>query len=203
MSVKTLFPSYLYHHRLARAGQLNRALAREIVALEKMDAHGRDWSRSHFAGGYSSYSSLCKLHRTSPNFGELETLLEPHVRRFIKKLQWNLMGRKVEMTTCWSNSMGRGTYHTMHIHPASVLSGVYYVDVARGSSPFKIEDPRLGLLMAAPPRRASAPKTEQNYVLFEAVAGEFLLFESWLRHEVPPHRGRGRRISISFNYEWI
>jgi len=27
-----------------------------------------------------------------------------------------------------------------------------------------------------------------------------LLWESWLRHEVPLNRARGERISISFNY---
>ena len=29
-----------------------------------------------------------------------------------------------------------------------------------------------------------------------------MLFESWLRHEVPPARYAGERISISFNYGW-
>jgi len=29
-----------------------------------------------------------------------------------------------------------------------------------------------------------------------------ILFESWLRHEVPPARFAGERISISFNYAW-
>jgi hypothetical protein len=29
------------------------------------------------------------------------------------------------------------------------------------------------------------------------------LFESWLRHEVPPNPVAGERISISFNYSWF
>jgi len=33
-------------------------------------------------------------------------------------------------------------------------------------------------------------------------AGDLVLFESWLRHEVPPARFSGERISISFNYGW-
>ena len=35
-----------------------------------------------------------------------------------------------------------------------------------------------------------------------AKAGDLVLFESWLRHEVPPARFSGERISISFNYGW-
>ena len=129
------------------------------------------------------------LHKTSPNFAELEKRLEPHVKRLLKKLNWDLQGRKVKMTTCWANSMGKGTYHTLHVHPSSVLSGVYYVDVPKGSSPLKIEDPRMGLLMACPPRKRSAPRSEQNYLSIDPVAGDFLLFESWLRHEVAAAQG--------------
>jgi uncharacterized protein (TIGR02466 family) len=49
-------------------------------------------------------------------------------------------------------------------------------------------------MMAAPPGKA--------FVSLPAKAGEVVLFESWLRHEVPPARYAGERISISFNYAW-
>lgn len=196
-----VFPSYIYNGTLKNAARLNRELTHEIAALEKIDDHGRDWSRTHYIGGYSSYSSMAQLHKTSPTFHELEKLLRPEVDRYIKSLKWDLMGRKVEMTTCWANAMGPGTHHTMHTHPLCVISGVYYVNVPPGSAAFKIEDPRMGLLMAAPPRKASAPAREQNYITISPKAGQFLLFESWMRHEVPPHRGKQKRLSISFNYE--
>ena len=200
---ESVFPTYIFRGSINGAAALNRELAREIKTLEQLDDHGRAWSASNYVGGYSSYSSLTQLHHTSPNFAELEKRLQSHVKKFVTKLNWDLLGRKLEMTTCWANSMGQGTHHTMHTHPMCVLSGVYYVTVPPKSSPFKIEDPRLGFLMAAPPRKASAPKKEQNYILIEPKAGEFVLFESWLRHEVPPHRGKDRRVSISFNYEWL
>lgn len=201
--IETVFPSLLYRGRVNRAQKFNVELSREIAALEKIDDHGRAWSKLNYVGGYSSYSSLCQLHHTSPNFADLEKLLKPHIAQFVKKLRWNLLGRKVQMTTCWVNAMGKGSYHTLHAHPASVLSGVYYVDVPRGSSPLKIEDPRMSLFMASPPRQASAPEAQQNYLMIEAKAGTFVLFESWMRHEVPPHRATQRRLSVSFNYEWF
>ncbi|HMN69689.1 MAG TPA: TIGR02466 family protein, partial [Bdellovibrionales bacterium] len=153
--IEMVFPSYIARGSVSGFARLNRELAREIETLEEIDDHGRDWSRENYQGGYSSYSSLTRLHQTSPNFAELETKLRPHVARFVKALKWDLRGRKLTMTTCWANSMGRGTHHTMHTHPLCVLSGVYYVTAPAGSSPLKLEDPRLGLLMAAPPRKAS------------------------------------------------
>jgi uncharacterized protein (TIGR02466 family) len=202
-NVEMIFPTYLYRGRLKQAPRLNKDLNSEIQALENMDQHGVKWSRKNYTGGYSSYSSMCCLHQTSPNFSELEKLLAPHLKKYIEQLKWQLMNRKVSMTTCWANSMGAGTYHTLHLHPGSVISGVYYVDLPRGSSALKIEDPRMSMLMASPPRKSSAPDSEQNYLHLTAVPGEFFLFESWLRHEVPPHRASKRRVSISFNYEWL
>ncbi len=201
--VDSLFPTFFYRGHLTRSQKWNVALATEVASLEQIDRHGQVWSRSHFSGGYSSYSSYFRLHQTSPNLAELEKRLRPHVNRYIKALNWDLMRRKIEMTTCWANSMGSATYHTLHTHPGSVISGVYYVKVPKEASPFKIEDPRLPLFMAAPPRQRQAPKAQQNYLQLQAQEGEFYLFESWLRHEVPPHRSDERRVSISFNYEWI
>lgn len=54
--------------------------------------------------------------------------------------------------------------------------------------------------MAAPPRRAGAQA--QPWVTLPAHAGRVILFESWLRHEVPPGEIDGERVSISVNYAW-
>ena len=65
----------------------------------------------------------------------------------------------------------------------------------------KLEDPRLDRYMAAPPRRADAG--EQPWVTVPVAAGTLLLFESWLRHEVPPNPVAAARVSVSFNYNWF
>ena len=53
-----------------------------------------------------------------------------------------------------------------------------------------------------PPRKARARREHKAHVAVEPRAGTLLLWESWLRHEVPPNGGRENRISISFNYAW-
>ena len=106
------------------------------------------------------------------------------------------------MTDCWANVMPAGVVHSLHLHPTSFISGTYYVEVPKGAGALKFEDPRLGLHMATPPRRADAPRSFHSFVSLPARAGDLVLFESWLRHEVPPARFSGERISISFNYGW-
>ena len=46
----------------------------------------------------------------------------------------------------------------------------------------------------------AAPSREESFVIVEPRPGLLLLWESWLRHEVLPGRGRGERLSISFNF---
>jgi uncharacterized protein (TIGR02466 family) len=36
-----------------------------------------------------------------------------------------------------------------------------------------------------------------------AQAGSLVLFESWLRHAVPPNPSQSPRVSVSFNYNWF
>ena len=57
--------------------------------------------------------------------------------------------------------------------------------------------------MAAPPRRANARPELKPWITIPAQAGHVVLFESWLRHEVPPNPVAGERVSISFNYNWF
>ena len=204
MAIRALFPTLVCHEPLAGRDhrQLNRELADECRSLALSDAAGRRWSAKHYIGGYTSYGSLDRLHRVSSLFARLQRRIDPRVAAYARALQYDLRGRRLAMTDCWVNVMPAGTVHSLHLHPASFISGTYYVDVPRGAARLKFEDPRLGLLMAAPPRRAAAPERFRAFVSVPAQAGDIVLFESWLRHEVPPARFAGERISISFNYAW-
>ncbi len=96
----------------------------------------------------------------------------------------------------------KGGAHAAHLHPHSVLSGTYYVSVPEGAGGLRLEDPRLPMMMAAPPRRDDAPEGQRAFVTLAPSAGDVVMWESWLRHEVLPGKTREPRISISFNYAW-
>jgi uncharacterized protein (TIGR02466 family) len=139
----------------------------------------------------------------SSTFIRLRERVDRHVARFAAALQWDLRGRRLEMTDCWANLMGPGSAHSLHLHPHAAVSGTYYVRVPRGGAGLKLEDPRLSKLMAAPLRRAGGRRDLQPHVTVPARAGSLVLFESWLRHEVPASRAGGERVSLSFNYHWL
>ncbi len=204
MTTRSLFPTLIYRHALAGADQrrLNQDLEDECRSLALSDEAGRRWSSRHYLGGYTSYGSLDRLHLVSSLFARLKRRIDPHVRAYARAMHYDLSGLSLDMTDCWANVMPAGVMHSLHLHPTSFVSGTYYVAVPRGAGAIKFEDPRLGLMMATPPRRADAPAAVHAFVSQAAKAGEIVLFESWLRHEVPPARFSGERISISFNYAW-
>lgn len=205
MTTDALFPTLVHRGRLpaAKARPLNARLLRECLRLRDEDNAGRRWSRRNYPGGYTSYNSLCQMQRFSPTFATLQRALDGHVRRFARALRWDLRGRKLAMTDCWVNVMPRGCAHSLHLHPLSSISGTYYVRVPAGAPGLKFEDPRLDRFMAAPPARGAAGVRARGWVTVPASAGAFVLFESWLRHEVPANPVSALRVSVSFNYSWF
>ena len=98
--------------------------------------------------------------------------------------------------------MPYGGIHTAHIHPHSIISGTTYVAMPEGTSAIKFEDPRLAMMMAAPTRRKTAREELRSFFYAKPKVGDVLLWESWLRHEVPMNMAEDDRISVSFNYSW-
>ena len=205
MTIHTLFPTFIYTAALQRSGAkaFNRQLLKECQQLRLDDVAGRRWSAKHYPGGYTSYGSVHWLQRISPTFKTLEKKLERHIKAFADTVEWDLEGRELKMTDCWLNIMPKHVVHGLHLHPLSTLSGTYYVHVPAGAPGIKFEDPRLDRFMAAPPRISSAKRETRSWGTFPAMAGQLVLFESWLRHEVVPNRVAADRVSISFNYNWF
>jgi uncharacterized protein (TIGR02466 family) len=167
------------------------------------DTDGQRWSKKNYPGGYTSYGSLCRMQKMSSTFMELERKLNRHVNAFAKRLDLDLEGRELAMTDCWINIMPHQVVHGLHLHPLSTLSGTYYVKTPAGCSGIKFEDPRLDRFMAAPPRKADCRPEHRAWQTIKAEAGKVVLFESWMRHEVPPNPLVAERVSISFNYNWF
>jgi uncharacterized protein (TIGR02466 family) len=199
------FATHVYTSVLQRSGsrELNRQILQEGRQLREDDAAGRRWSAKNYRGGYTSYGSSHKLHQMSPTFQDLERRLKRHIKAFAAAVEWDLTGRELAMTDCWLNIMSRNAVHGLHLHPLSTLSGTYYVHVPAGSPGIKFEDPRLDRYMAAPPRSPRASPKNRPWVTLPAVAGQVVLFESWLRHEVASHPTAAERVSVSFNYNWF
>ena len=202
--IQTFFPTKIYRSEIAgdKTASLNSELAHSCAMMAEDDRAGRDWSKANGYKGYTSYSSLTDLPSRDPAFADLVKALDKHVRGFAKELEFDLGRKRPKLDSIWINVLAPGGIHTGHIHPLSIISGTYYVTVPKGAGALKFEDPRLAMMMAAPPRAANARPENRSFQYLDPTAGTVILWESWLRHEVPMNRAKTDRVSISFNYGW-
>ncbi len=195
------FVTNIYRAQIARPNRIAEVKA-ECEAIAAEDRAGQAWSKKKNYRGYTSYASLNDLTWRSPVFADLAKDLDKHVALYTRALDLDLGRSKLTLDSLWINILDPDGHHAAHIHPHSVVSGTFYVEIPKGASAIRFEDPRLPLMMAAPPRRPTARRTNQSFITFEPKAGTLLLWESWLRHEVMINDAKSPRISVSFNYRW-
>ncbi len=196
-----LFNTPIYRARLSKDVNAEE-LEATCLSIAGDDEAGQAWCDENDFPGYTSYASLDDLPWRMPIFASVKDALDRHVAQFANDLCFDLGDRPLVLDSLWINILPEGGIHTAHIHPHSVISGTTYVAMPEGTSAIKFEDPRLAMMMASPPRRSDAPEGLQPFVYVKPDVGDVLLWESWLRHEVPMNMAEEDRISVSFNYGW-
>ncbi|MBF9028798.1 hypothetical protein HKCCE3408_00195 [Rhodobacterales bacterium HKCCE3408] len=202
--IRSLFVTRLYRATLSGHGPAIDAaeLEASCLSIAEDDEAGQDWCEANGYPGYTSYASLTDLPWRFPIFGDLVRALDAHVAAFAEDLEFDLGEGKLVLEDIWINILPEGGFHGSHIHPHSVISGTTYVAMPDGTSALKLEDPRSARMMAAPQRRKDVREELKTFVSVAPKVGDVLLWESWLRHEVPMNMAEDERISISFNYKW-
>ena len=199
-NIRSIFATRLYQ---ATLGDIDAdELRASCYSIAEDDDAGNAWCEAEGFPGYTSYASLTDLPWRFPIFAAVVAELDKHVAAFAEDAQFDLDGRKLVLEDIWINILPEGGIHTSHIHPHSVVSGTTYVKMPEGASAIKFEDPRSQMMMAAPPRLKDAREEMRQFIYVAPKVGDVLLWESWLRHEVPMNMSEEDRISVSFNYKW-
>jgi uncharacterized protein (TIGR02466 family) len=130
----------------------------------------------------------------------------------IKQVTMDLHNPKFELTTDWkvygwANINRKGHFNTVHTHPGSFWSAIYYVQVdpeeAETGGELEIRDPRGTLPITYRPQLRIKMEEYHScggHVVHKPKEGEYLLFPSWLPHAVNPYTGDGVRISLALNF---
>ncbi|MEM8579933.1 MAG: 2OG-Fe(II) oxygenase family protein [Pseudomonadota bacterium] len=203
-SITSLFVTRLYRAQLAEFGPAIKPseLESSCYAIAEDDEAGQQWCETEGYPGYTSYASLTDLPWRFPIFKDVVAALDKHVAAFAKDLEFDLGDKSLRLEDIWINILPEGGTHSSHLHPHSVISGTTYVAMPEGTSALKLEDPRSARMMAAPARKKDAREELKTFIYAKPAVGDVLLWESWLRHEVPMNMAEDERISVSFNYAW-
>lgn len=202
--IASAFPTLIGRFKLSPGEHqpVNQELRRIILEREKSEPNVQHAN----VGGWHSKHDL--LDWPSPAVGTLKGWIVEAVNSMIGTTieQMRAGGLNRPFTGglsvyAWANVSRRGNYHTLHNHPGSAWSGVYYVD-AGGPAPGNY--PESGVIDLHDPRAF----TEMTFVPGEPYGqkypirpepGMMLIFPGFLYHYVHPFLGEGERISIAFN----
>ena len=104
--------------------------------------------------------------------------------------------QRLVITQCWANKNPPGSMHHEHVHPNSILSGVFYLRQDKMLPPISFSKTQQHV-MKLDPKKYNHLNSET--FLLPCVTGELLIFPSNLKHSVPTNMGKESRISLSFN----
>jgi uncharacterized protein (TIGR02466 family) len=176
---------------------MNEGLKAAILEREQNDSEGQ--SRSN-RGGWHSRDDL--LLWPQPEVSEVGKAIQSGVRHMIKLATQQEEYKGRFSMTAWANVNRSGAYNSIHTHPHSHWSGVYYVETGH----YEADDfPNAGELSLLDPRGAAVNMLPHPGVKLhpgidiKPEEGLLLVFPAWLQHGVYPFRSDTRRISISFN----
>ena len=116
------------------------------------------------------------------------------LNRFTKNISQS--DQRLVITQCWANKNPPGSKHHEHVHPNSIISGVFYLKQDKTLPPIQFAKSIQGA-MKLDPKKYNNLNSES--FLLPCVDGELLLFPSNLKHSVPTNLGKEARISLSFN----
>ena len=122
-----------------------------------------------------------------------------HSSLFMKEIQLKNPD-SIKIDNIWVNINGYKDSNNTHIHPNSLISGVYYVNAFENAGALKFS--RDDIIVYDWNERTIETLNEYNSVSYfcKPITGNLILFPSWLSHSVFPNQSETQeRISISFN----
>lgn len=196
------FPTLVGRFRVPNAQDVNRELRDMVLAREKSEPN---MQRAN-VGGWHSRNDL--LDWPGAPIAALRGWIVEAVQHMIGATMEQMRAGGLNRSfnggihlTAWANISRTGGYHSLHNHPGSCWSGVYYVETGGGPT---AEHPNSGVIDLLDPR----PFTEMTFTPGEPYGqkysirpepGTMLVFPGFLYHFVHPYFGAGERISIAFN----
>jgi len=196
-----VFPTFVFRHQLDDWQALNAVLLRLILNEREADSEGILASNVAKLGGWHSHNGL----HHEPVFQHLVTAIHRIADGICRRLDYDPT-LEMRIDQMWAIVNPPGAYNTQHTHPHSLWSGVYYVQVPEASGSILFKDPRPGSIMFSPRHKGRGrARTEFREVMeHKAIAGQSIIFPSFLPHAVEPNLSRKKgddalRVAISFN----
>ena len=192
---KDWFPTSIWHFDLDNVATLNQTLLKEIYRVKQSEPQSIGRSAVF---GWHSHTQLHKLD-TFQAFVSIVIDSVSEISKF-QKIDTEMHMSKIDQ--CWAIVNPQYAHNTLHNHPNSIYSGVYYLIAPNKCGSLVFRDPREVSHMWKLPTSEHTVWTAQN-VEYEPKESRMVIFPSWLLHQVQPNLSTEDRVSISFNISFV
>tara|TARA_X000000950_G_C13773578_1_gene602021 strand:- start:581 stop:1150 length:570 start_codon:yes stop_codon:yes gene_type:complete len=131
-----------------------------------------------------------------PEFNEFSEFLKVISSQYLNDLGYSC--KKELKPEIFVSGMEDGDLHGIHSHPGAELSGVFYLDCPEGSSDIVFYDPRNFRDIKGYEIEKYNEITSGAFII-KPKNGMFLIWESWIRHEVLRNSSSSPRTTLVFN----
>lgn len=129
-----------------------------------------------------------------PELQNIRIFIESKVHKFVKEIM--NFNNELVITQSWINKSTKGQCHQEHVHPNSIVSGVWYPVISDESPPIKFYNKNQRDISLEYERFNNF---NSSTFLLPLKSGELIIFPSNLKHSVPVNQSETERISLSFN----
>ena len=193
-SLQLIFPTVVERYDLPEAETANRDLVQSIKALSDKTPNGR--LDGYSCDIYTTYGVEERLY-DYPEFVQITDWMVSCFAAYAHRMRYATSPHGLRLPQCWVNIYQRGFAHEIHTHPNNILSGVYYVKAPPGCSEIIFHAPQAFSTMRAD-CRADSGLNQLSHAI-QPQEGEMIIFNSAIKHNVPPNEIDDERIIISAN----
>jgi len=126
----------------------------------------------------------------------LKTIGEKCVETLNK--HYEIKTKNIQLCNLWINENYKDNFNIAHIHPNSHFSGVYYIDTTETGGELLFYNTDISVFSDI----SSYISNDNDFFHHYSIKPKnniFILFPSYFKHMVMPHKEEKARISISFN----
>ena len=162
------------------------SIEKELKYIENIE-----WMQQPANANFKTKDSYLTKHDSLKN---ITSFFKECIDEFTKNIYQS--EQRLIITQLWGNRNPKGSKHHEHVHPNSIISGVFYLR----------QDPKLPPIQFSKGSQHGMKLDPKQYNILNSetfilpcTAGELILFPSNLKHSVPINMGDEERISLSFN----
>ena len=163
----------------------------DSIEKELKHIEGVEWISQEANGNFKTKDSYLTKHESLKN---ITSFFKECINDFTKTIYQS--EQRLVITQLWGNRNPKGSKHHDHVHPNSIVSGVFYLRQDLKLPPIQFSKANQHA-MKLDPKQYNVYNSET--FLLPCTAGELILFPSNLKHSVPVNQGDEERISLSFN----